>query len=270
MWGRKNFTAGVIGCAALITMVTSGIVSADGTGYAFDFAPISFQYVVGAGPGGKVGTITINDNSDYGSLMSLAKLELGADGVVGGGGANADTNLDLAKNIDADTFDVSVVGDVIKLAANDYRIEGTIRITDTASTLSDPKVLADFVSNTVSLNSSRFFFFEGDLATAGSNDALLLPASSSGWTYEGVAAVTPSSPNEDGVVGRVTQSSGRATFTMGQLNGGFLAEGIDSLDTFFGQSRASTAFDVQAVVVPEPITLVLGVLGLGWFAGRRR
>lgn len=270
MWGRKDFTVSVIIGALAVGLALPAVAPAVGTGYSFDFAPLSFQYIVGAGPGGKVGTITIVDNSDYGSLMSLSKLDLGADGTIGGGGANADANLDMARNIDADTFDVSMVADVIKLAANDYRLEGTIKVTDTGSTLANPKVMGDFITSTVSLSSSRFFFFEGNLASSGLNDAVLLPGPSSTWLYDGVAAVTPMSPNEDGTVGRVTQSAGRATFVSGKVNGGYLAEGVDSLDTFFGSNRGSTAFDAQAIVVPEPVTLALGLLGVGWFAGRRR
>ena len=267
MW-RWEGTASGIGLAVVVLLFAAGPAWATGIGYAFDFSTCAFDYTVGSGPGGKVGTITISDNELYGSLMSLSKLDLGADNAVGGGGANADTDLDYAANIDASTFDVRIVADVIEVASNNYRLDGTLKITDTGSSLSNPKVFADFASSTVALNAG-FFYYEGGLSTSGSNDALLLPGSSSSWTYEGVAGDTPSSPNEDLVVGRVTQSADRANFNHGRLNCGYYA-GIGSLDTFFDSNRSSTSISTQAQVLPEPVTLILGLAGFGWIAGRRR
>ena len=77
------------------------------------------------------------------------------------------------------------------------------------------------------------------------------------------------SPNEDGVRGRVTQSSDRDKFTFGGLNGGYYA-GSGSLDTFFGSNRGYSSFDAHAKVLPEPVTVILGLAGFGWIAGRRR
>ena len=263
---RWEGTASGIGLAVVL-MCTAAPAWATGIGYVFDPSPLSFSYSLGAGPGGKVGTITISDDEISGSLLSLTKLDLGADNAVGGGGANADTDLDYAKIMDASAFDVRIVVDVIRIASNDYRLQGTLKITDTGTTLSNPKVFADFASNTVSLTSG-FFYFEGGLAASGSNDAILLPSSSS-WTYDGVLAETPVSPNADGVRGRVTQSSDRDKFTFGGLNGGYYAGG-SLLDTFFSSNQSSTSISAQAVVLPEPVSLVLGLAGFGWLAGRRR
>lgn len=263
---RREGIASGIGAAVVVLLLTAVPAWATGVGYLFDSSLLAFDYTVGGT--GKVGTITISDDAINGSLISAVKLDLGADGDVGGGGANADTDLDYAKNIDAETFDVRIVLDVIQVASNNYRLEGTLKITDTASDLSNPKVLADFVSNTVSL-ASGFFFFEGRLSVSGANDALLLPSSSSSWTYEGVSGDTPASPDEDGVRGRLTQSSDRSKFTFGGMNGGYFAGG-GTLDSFFANNQGSTAFDTHAKVLPEPVTLVLGLVGLGWFTSRRR
>ncbi len=269
MWRWKGFSPG-IGGAVSVFLAAAAPAQATAIGYVFDFSTCAFNYAVGAGPNGKVGTITINDDELYGSLMSLSKLDLGADKAVGGGGGNADTDVDRAKNIDGSTFDVQLIADVIKVAANNYRLEGTLKITDTGSTLANPRVMAAFVSNTVSL-ASGYFLYEGPLSISGPSDALLLPGLSSSWAYEGVAGDTPGYPNEDGVLGRVTQSADRANFDTGALNGGYYADGgITTLDTFFGGNRSSTSISTQAQVLPEPVTLILGLAGVGWMAGRRR
>ncbi len=258
----------VLGAVGAVLAGSVPIVQATGTGFEFDLATMKFQYVVtnaGALPGEKIGELTIADETAYGSNLTLQKLDLGPNGVVGGD----DTVLDYAKIMSADSFDAVLVSDVIKLATNSYRITGAIKVTDTLTTLASPKYVGSFTSNTVSMSGGTFFYFVGPVATLAPNDALLQPAASP-WQYEGVLADTPSAPDEDGVRGRVTLAFGRGAYTHGDLNGGVIVGSAMNLDAFFSANRDYINSTLQATAIPEPVTFGTLIIGIGWLLRRRR
>ena len=257
---RRKAVSSCIGLAIGISLFATSHALAATIAYGFDFGSSSFSYTVAPGTGGKVGTLTISDDAVCGSVVALAKLDM-----------STNSELDWAKNMDADTYDFRVQADVIKLASNSYRLVGTLKVTDTSSgsSLASPKVLANFVSNAVNVQSGNFFY-EGSLSVSGSNDALLLPSSLSSWVYEGVPGDTPVSPNGDGVLGRVTELTGRSDYTWGHSAGGVQDPNATSADAFFASNQGSTSFNVQAYILPEPATILLGLAALGGMIRRRR
>lgn len=270
--------ARTLACEAVVLAFAVGVLTSPsesqgaGVGFVFDLATMTFDYKVtdpGAGSGAKIGELVVGDSSVYGSWLSSQKLDLGPNGVVGGD----DTILDYANIIDTDLYESALHADVIKLGANSYRIEGTIRIADTGTTLANPKYAGAFTSASVMLDGGtvgRNLFFVGGVAPVAGADAILCPVAA-GWSFDGLSADTPASPDEDGIRGTMGLSSGRSAYDEGALNGGvFVGFSPMTLDSFFGTDRYYTSITMQATAVPEPCTAGIGLLCLGWLVGRRR
>ncbi len=259
---RKEARVVVFAFIGLLLAVGS---AAWGKGMAFNFnvATLKANYTASPGADGVVGTISITDDDiNLSSRLALAQLDLGDDGAVGGGGANADLELDLAEIDFCNSFDMQFSGTVIKLGTNSYQIVGPLRITDTTNDINNAEFQAWFTSNYVSINNG-WLSFTGDLSVLGGNDSLLLPGPGETWVYNGIASNTPASPDLDGVRGRVSLDDLRTSFDHGiYAGGGFFGNFTGNMDAWFAANRTSEMVDVQAEILPEPAGLLLLLLGL--------
>ena len=247
-----------------VFMVANGSAWGDGMSFNFSVATLRSNYTASPGPGGVVGTLVIeDDNLNFASRLVLAQLDLGDDGLLGGGGGNADTELDLAQIESSGSFAMRFVGTVIKLGDNHYQIFGPLEITDTTNDLNSPQFQGWFTSSYVSVDYG-VLHFDGHLSVLGTNDSLLLPGPGNAWTYNGISGDTPVSPDEDGVRGRVTLNDLRTTFDQGlYAGGGYFGYFTGDMDAWFAGNRSCEMFDVQAVALPEPTTVLLAFMALG-------
>lgn len=229
----------------------------------FNITTLKSNYTAAPGPGGVVGTLIIeDDNVHFISTASVAQLDLGDDGAIGGGGSDADTELDLAQIDSSQFFGMRFVGTVTKLGTNNYQITGPLDITDTSNNLSNPQCQGWFTSSLVAVNSGMLYF-TGALSLLGANDSILLPGPGNTWVYNGIPSDTPASPDLDGVRGRISLDDLRTSFDYGLFaGGGYFGSFAGDMDAWFAGNRSCEMVDVQAEVLPEPTTLLLVFMGL--------
>ncbi|MCG3130379.1 MAG: hypothetical protein FLDDKLPJ_01136 [Phycisphaerae bacterium] len=237
-----------------------------GIGFFVDASTLQFTYTKGAGGPGSVGQITITNIVS--SNLVLQKLDLGANGEIGGGD---DTLVDLAEIGDSSQFSVSFVADVFKNGANDYSIVGSLGIGDVNS---PPDVIVgNFLSNSLSLGGG-FFSFEGGLSNS---NGILQPDGSDTWVFTGLADDTPDFINgvfggDDGVDGTVSLDSARGSYRSGNLLDFQFVGKSPNLDAFFNADRqGSNGADMKITIVPVPAGVALGMIGLSaaWALRRR-
>lgn len=261
MRGRNSSILGVI--AASVSFAVAGAAEA-GVGFFFDASTLRFSYVKGAGAPGSIGRVTVNDFVS--SSLAVQHLDLGADGEVGG---VDDTLLDMARIGNSASFDVNLVADVFKLGANNYVMQGQLRIKDASGT---EVVVGDLFSPNMFIGGG-FFAFDGWLSNPG---GILQPDNTDSWLFTGLGEDTPDFLNgqfggADATDGTIRINDGRGSFANGSLVEFQFVGKFNDLDHFFDANRGSTGADMKVAVVPVPGAALLGALGLSVaYALRRR
>lgn len=269
--GKMMIHSKVLATVAVLGLVCLAAPARADIGMSIDTAMMEFDYFQVQGGQGVVGMFEVRLTNN--STINAQKLDLGGDNDFGGGD---DTVLDIAKiNGYADPdFTRVLSGQVIKLGANDYILQGVYELYDYDADLA---LQGDFVSSFVALSGSALYM--GGSVT--NPDGVLRPGSpNTSWEFNGNPVNTPDMINggfggHDGIDGRITVPDGRSSYSLANLlEFQFVGEHRD-LDALFGlESFSSTIananLSIKPVPIPEPGGVVLGLIGLGAIARLRR